>query len=107
MAMEYAKSFYKSRTWQQCREAYIAIRMGIDGGMCEDCHEHPGYIVHHKKHITPDNISNPEITLSFSNLRYVCQDCHNKEHGRAEKEKPRYIFSDDGDVLPAKTPPLK
>lgn len=39
MAMEYAKSFYKSRTWQQCREAYIAIRMGIDGGMCEDCQD--------------------------------------------------------------------
>ena len=107
MAMEYAKSFYKSRTWQQCREAYIAIRMGIDGGMCENCHEHPGYIVHHKKHITPGNISDPEITLSFSNLRYVCQDCHNKEHGRAGKEKPGYIFSEDGDVLPVQTPPLK
>ena len=51
----------------------------------------PGIIVHHKKHITPENINNPRVTLSFDNLELLCARHHNEEH------KSNYelaIFSD-------------
>ena len=36
---DFAKKFYKSQAWQDCRKAYIAKRMQIDGGLCEECHD--------------------------------------------------------------------
>jgi 5-methylcytosine-specific restriction endonuclease McrA len=80
MAQEFAKSFYKSKSWQQCRASYIASV----GGLCETCLEknrvRPGKIVHHKTYLTPENINDPYITLNHAMLRYDCQDCHNIEH---------------------------
>ncbi len=61
VAKEFAKAFYNSKKWKQCRAAYIAHRQAIDGGLCESCHEAPGYIVHHKIELTPDNINDPDI----------------------------------------------
>ena len=55
MAREFAKAFYKSKEWLKVRAAYIAKRKSIDGGLCESCHEKPGYIVHHKIELTPEN----------------------------------------------------
>lgn len=75
MAKDYAKSFYRSAAWKKCRAGYIKHVHGL----CERCGQ-PGYIVHHKKYITSDNINDPDITLNWNNLEYVCQDCHNKEH---------------------------
>ena len=95
---EYAESFYNSTKWKNCREAYIKIRQGIDGGMCERCKSVAGYIVHHKEYITPDNINNPDVTLSLNNLEYLCLDCHNKEH--MTKQDKRYVFGKDGEILP-------
>ena len=66
MAKEFAKAFYNSKRWKDCRRAYIAKRIAIDGGMCETCHEVPGYIVHHKIELTPDNINDPDIALGFN-----------------------------------------
>lgn len=56
MAQEFARKFYDSTAWRKCRGAYIQHRMAVDGGMCETCHERPGYIVHHKKMLTALNI---------------------------------------------------
>lgn len=47
--------------------------------LCERCGE-PAKICHHKEYLTPKNINNPEVTLSWYNLEALCQDCHNKEH---------------------------
>lgn len=80
MAKDYAKRFYSSALWINCKNAFIAERRAIDGGMCQRCHKRYGYIVHHKQHITPDNITDPMITLSHTNLEYLCHDCHNREH---------------------------
>lgn len=95
---EYAKPFYTSEAWKKTRLAYIQ-RVN---GLCERCRASgefvPGKIVHHKKHITPKNINDPRITLSFSNLELLCEDCHNKEHKR--KENTRYTFAPDGSLLP-------
>ena len=76
----FAESFYKSKAWQRTRDAYARSV----GGLCECCRSHglitAGEIVHHKIHITPENISNPEITLSYSNLEALCRQCHGEAH---------------------------
>ena len=78
---EYAATFYKSKAWQHCREGYAASV----GGLCEDCLKKglitPGEIVHHKIAITPENVSDPSVTLNWDNLRLVCRNCHAVEHG--------------------------
>lgn len=82
---EYAESFYKSKTWQDCRNAYARSRRHL----CERCLSHgiyrTGEIVHHKTHITPANINDPTITLNFDNLELLCRDCHAQEHKRRTK----------------------
>lgn len=103
MAREFAKWFYDSPAWRKCRASYISKRQGIDGGMCERCREKPGYIVHHKAAITPANINDPDVSLSFRNFEYVCQECHNKAHGK-DKPEPRVMFTEDGDVCPILPP---
>lgn len=93
---EYAKDFYSSKTWARTREAY---KKQV-GGLCEICLKEgiykPGEIVHHKVHITPQNIYNPEITLDFNNLELVCRECHAKIHDR---RKRRYKLDEMGRVI--------
>lgn len=97
MAKEYAKSFYKSDKWLQCKKSFIAERRAIDGGLCQRCRKRYGYIVHHRQHITPENITDPMVTLSHTNLEYLCQECHNKEHfGDAGL---RYMIGEDGQPM--------
>ncbi|WP_370452232.1 HNH endonuclease [Cohnella sp. AR92] len=42
------------------------------GGLAEICH--------HKTYITPQNIHDSSVTLSWSNLEAVCRTCHQHEH---------------------------
>ena len=84
VAKEWAKSFYKSKAWQDCREAYFISRHGL----CERCGG-PGLIVHHRIYLTPQNINDPNITLSFENLELLCSSCHSNEHNRKYKEVVR------------------
>lgn len=101
---DFARLFYKSPAWHKCRQGYIGYRQSIDGGMCERCHKALGFIVHHKKYITPENINDPSITLNWDNLEYICQDCHNKEHFDKQIGL-RYKFGPDGQIVPL--PPKK
>ena len=82
---EYAKSFYKSKAWLHCRDAYLSMV----GGLCEPCLKAgrytPAVIVHHKVFISPENISKPEITLNFENLEAVCRFCHAEKHSNSVK----------------------
>ena len=80
MAQDFARQFYYSKAWKDCKRAFISNRISEDGGMCQICHEQPGYIVHHRVILTPENITNAEITLNTDNLEFVCHDCHNKIH---------------------------
>lgn len=77
---EFAKPFYQSKAWKDCRKAYAASV----GGLCERCLAkgiyRAGIIVHHKIHLNQDNISDPSITLSFDNLQLLCMDCHADIH---------------------------
>jgi len=92
---EFARKFYFSKAWQECRDGYINQRKGIDGGMCEECHSELGYIVHHRKHLTPQNITDPEIALNWSNLEFVCKNCHDILHGHCNQQKnPSRVWFD-------------
>lgn len=103
MAKEWAKKFYKSKAWQQCRRSYISKRINRDGGMCEVCKEAPGYIVHHKINLTPVNIKDPDVALNHCNLKYECKQCHDKEDGHymdaCNKTKSYCIFDADGNPI--------
>jgi len=85
LMQEFAEKLYKSKAWQKCRKAYASSV----GGLCERCLSRgvftPGEIVHHRIHLNPGNVSDPDITLNFANLELLCRDCHGKEHGKTEK----------------------
>ncbi|MGO5053575.1 hypothetical protein ACTQ6A_13905 [Lachnospiraceae bacterium LCP25S3_G4] len=102
MAREFAKKFYKSKTWRACRESYISKRIQIDGGLCEKCKDNVGYILHHKITLTPSNISDPDIALNHCNLMYVCKECHDEfeGHGLNKKEKCICMFDENGQPIP-------
>lgn len=100
MAKEYAKSFYKSKDWRQCRLGYI----DSVNGLCERCLNkgklRPGKIVHHIQYITPNNINDPYITLNWNNLEYVCQDCHNNEHqSKYSAIRNDVMFDNEGNLV--------
>lgn len=106
MAREFAKKFYDSSAWKKSRAAYIAYRRSVDGGMCESCHAIPGYIVHHKTELSPENIGNPEITLNFDNFKFDCHICHNKERKRREEAEGLVTYEFDTDGMPiGQSPP--
>lgn len=95
---DYARSFYKSTAWKECRAAYIKSV----GGLCERCLADgkivPGYIVHHKCYLTPDNIQDPGISLNWDNLEFLCVEHHNQEHFKDEYRK-RYKLDEYGRVI--------
>lgn len=104
---EYAEKFYKSKAWQKTRKAYLKSV----GGLCETCLAKgiitPAVIVHHKIHISPENINNPNITLSFNNLEALCRDCHALEHPEIYRLKSkRYRVDEYGRVIQSKDTPL-
>lgn len=94
---EFAKGFYQSREWLNTRQAYAASV----GWLCEDCLTKglyvPGKVVHHITPLTPQNIRDPAVALSWNNLRLVCQDCHAAEHRKHKGE--RYVVAPDGSVI--------
>lgn len=71
------------------------------GGLCERCLANgiitPAEIVHHKIEINEDNIDDPNITLSHSNLMAVCRECHAFYH---TVKKKRYTVDESGYIRP-------
>jgi 5-methylcytosine-specific restriction endonuclease McrA len=99
----WAEKFYKSKAWIECRLAFLQSKFFI----CERCGG-AATIVHHKVYLTPKNINDPEITLNWSNLESLCQDCHNREHmSKYSPTQEGLMFNEDGDLIPARgTPPI-
>lgn len=102
MAKTYAKKFYASKAWKACRASFILKQHGI----CERCGR-VGEEVHHIKPITPQNITDPNITLNHDNLMLLCKDCHFQIHEKRKKAgKPvreselRYVFDENGNIVP-------
>ena len=98
MAKPFARKFYSSKAWQDCRNEYAKRQHYL----CENCMRKgiykPGEIVHHMIELDPVNIENPEIALSFDNLILLCRDCHAEEH-KAHNKGRRYMFGDDGKII--------
>ena len=92
--------FYASWAWRKCARGY---RQSV-GDLCERCREKglivPAEEVHHKIHLTSENINRPEIALNWQNLIALCKNCHINEH---RKEK-RWTVDDDGNVIPQDPP---
>ena len=99
MAQDFSRSFYKSKAWQQTRKAYI----DEVNGLCERCKAKglytPGYIVHHKVKLTPRNINDPDITLNWDNLEYLCTECHNDEHLPSKPTADGLMFDEEGRLM--------
>lgn len=94
---DYARDFYLSKAWRSTRDAYIKSV----GGLCEDCLKkglyNPAEEVHHKTFITPNNINDPSITLSWDNLVALCRECHRRRHSG---KISRYKVDQYGRVTP-------
>ena len=89
----WAEKFYASDDWHATRDAY----MESAGHLCERCStpDDPviAKIVHHRTYLTPKNIIDPNISLSWENLEALCQTCHTREH---LANKSRFWFDDSG-----------
>lgn len=89
--------FYKSKEWKKARQL-VLIR---DKFLCQHCGQ-PATEVHHKKHLTEQNVYDPTISLNPDNLVSLCWNCHRKEHqaddgmGRILAEQNPYEFDENG-----------
>ena len=101
MARNFAKAFYNSPEWQKVREAALMR----DRYLCVRCGR-PAEEVHHKKHLTADNIGDVSVSLNLDNLESLCKDCHfashRGEHGNGLKneEDYSYMFDENGYLIP-------
>ena len=95
---EFAKAFYTSQAWKDCRAAY---RKSV-GGLCERCLKsglyNAGEIVHHKIPLTDNNINDLNISLSWNNLQALCRQCHAEAHDKRSKDR-RYTIDADGKIF--------
>lgn len=87
------RRFYRSDQWKIAR----AMKIAAVGGRCEKCGA-IGTEVHHIIHLTPENVIDAEISLNQENLMLLCNECHNKEHGRFEGSR-QYEFDDEGNLV--------
>lgn len=102
MAREFAKRFYNSKEWKQCRKRYIELMPKYKRGLCEECYKKGEHVLgdelHHKIPLTPKNIDNKNITINHDNLILLCYDCHKRIHGMRKEKK--YIFDENGNIIP-------
>ena len=72
--------FYTTQAWRKSRASFLKEK----GGLCEICLSkgliEPAVHVHHKTHLTTENINDPRITLDHENLMALCEECHAEQH---------------------------
>ncbi|MDL2318353.1 HNH endonuclease [Eubacteriales bacterium OttesenSCG-928-A19] len=56
-------------------------------------------VVHHVEYITPQNINDVNITLSWDNLESLCLDCHNVEHMTTSAIAEGLRFDSEGGIV--------
>lgn len=107
MSKPFAKSFYNSQKWITTRDYIFKKQYGI----CQECGA-PGEEVHHKIHLTINNIGNPDIALDEKNLILLCKNCHFQKHRETnpleqsfKKKKltlDGYYFDENGELQECK-----
>ena len=95
MAKEWTNGFYTSKECGRCERCMAEVLAGAR--RVEDIN--PGIIVHHKKELTPENINDPAVALSFDNLELLCNEHHNRQHKAKAK---RYTFDAKGNLIESK-----
>lgn len=85
--------FYHTQAWVRCRNAFMTSR----NWLCERCGA-PASVAHHIEHITPENVDDPSITLSWDNLMCLCQDCHAIVHSSTPTAEG-LAFDKDGNLV--------
>lgn len=92
------KKLYRSGAWKKLRQAYLS-----EHPMCERCARvgriRPATQVHHKIHLTPENVDDPNIALNMSNLESLCDECHAKEHHSAGEVAAGLQFDAEGNLF--------
>lgn len=95
---QWAEWFYSSKQWKQTQASFLSARV-----YCERCSKPDDPVIakiaHHKIWLTPQNIHDPAISLSWDNLEALCQTCHNREH-HGNKATKRYEINDKGELIP-------
>ena len=94
MAKEWAISFYNTKAWIKCRIGYMQSQHYV----CEVCNK-TATICHHKEWLTPQNISDPNISLNWNLLQAVCIDCHNRIHMSSDTTVDGLTFDDKGNIV--------
>ena len=87
------KQFYWTKEWRKT----AALFMEYKGGICERCGR-LAHIIHHKKYITPENVTNPDISLNWDNLEALCFECHNREHNAGTSIAEGPCCDENGDI---------
>lgn len=87
-------AFYNSKAWRKLSRAFLMSKYYI----CERCGK-PAEIAHHKTHLNPANMIDPDIALNPARLEALCLDCHNNEHFSAGGATCRGLaFTPEGDI---------
>ena len=103
MAKEFSKKFYASKEWEQTRD-YILKR---DKYKCQICGVSSPLEVHHKKHLTEENIYDVTVTLNPDNLITLCRGCHCEQHhkdrarGNCKTKLHEQVFDENGFLMGA------
>jgi 5-methylcytosine-specific restriction endonuclease McrA len=88
------QQFYHSKAWRRLSRAFLLSQNYI----CERCGK-PADIAHHRRHITPQNVNDPDIALNPASLEALCIDCHNAEHfGTGGAVVRGLSFTNNGDL---------
>ncbi len=94
MAKSFSRKFYNSSLWIKTAKAYKNSKYGL----CEKCGK-VGEEVHHIIPLTPDNINDPNITLSWDNLMLLCRSCHELIEEKAKPTIDGIVFTPDGQIM--------
>ncbi len=94
MSKDFSRKFYNSGAWKKTSKAYKTSKFG----MCELCSK-PGEEVHHIIPLNPQNINDPNITLSWNNLMLLCRSCHELIEEKAKATIDGITFSPNGEII--------
>lgn len=102
------KKFYDRAAWRVARENALMR----DRYLCVLCKKQgdikPADVVHHKIHLSLDNMDNPKIAYNLDNLISLCSEhhveVHRGEHGKGrmnlEEHPYNYTFDANGMLVP-------
>ena len=94
MAKSFSRKFYNSGAWVKTSQAYKIHKYGL----CEKCGK-VGEEVHHIIPLTPQNINDPNISLSWDNLMLLCRSCHELIEEKAKPTIEGIVFMPDGQIM--------